>query len=171
MAGIDLQAGQVDDGFEQFQFCSNRLPEGEVAIGQRVLAAGFREALDQYLVGGGEEQHVAMDARITYLLEQFREALKVTGQIACIDTDGDFRQAQIGVVGLPGQFRQQAGRQVVDAVETTVFQKMQSGTFAGSGTSADYNQTHYFQSPLLPTMTRYRLSASGACRRASRRSS
>src|SRR5690606_14621984 len=171
MAGVDLEAGQVNDGFEQLQLRCNGLAEGQVAVSQRMLAAGFREPLDQHFIGGGEKQYITMDARVTHLLEQVREALQIARQVARIDADGDLRQAQIGVVGLPGQFRQQACREVVDTVEAVIFQKVQGGTLAGPGSSADYNQTHQCQSPLVPTMTRYRVSASGACRRASRKSS
>ncbi len=107
-----------------------------------MFAAGFRKALDQYVVTRGQEQHVTLDSCIAYVLQQLGEACQVVGQVAGVDADGDFRQAEIILSCLAGQFGQQACGEIVDAVEAVVFKQMQRGAFTRTGTAADDNQTH-----------------------------
>src|SRR5690606_36036840 len=133
-----------------------------------MLAAGLGEALDQHLVGSSQEQHIAGDARIPDLLEQFRETFQVTGQVARIDTDGHLGQAQIGVLGLAGQLGKQPGRQVVDAIVAVVFKQMKGSTLARAGAAADHHKSHGVRPKLSLTMIWYRVWASGAWRSASR---
>jgi hypothetical protein len=64
----------------------------------------------------------------------------VAGQVARIDRYGHQRLRQLGVNQRPlGQFRQQAGWQVVDAIETVVFKDGEGSAFTGAGASADYD--------------------------------
>ncbi|MNE69048.1 hypothetical protein D3C80_1647470 [compost metagenome] len=79
----------------------------------------------------------------THLREYFREALELTGQVARIDRYGDLRMQQFGILqGALRQFGEQAGRQVVDAVEAVVLKDIEGGAFAGAGAAADDDQAH-----------------------------
>jgi hypothetical protein len=67
----------------------------------------------------------------------------VAGQVACINGHGHQRLCQFGVDQCAfGQFRQQAGRQVVDAVVAVVLKDIEGGAFTRAGAAADDDQAH-----------------------------
>ncbi|MNP52837.1 hypothetical protein D3C76_1472580 [compost metagenome] len=62
--------------------------------------------------------------------QQFGETRQVTWQVARIDGYGNQRLRQLGVNQRAlGQFGQQTGRQVVDAVVAVVLEDVEGGTF------------------------------------------
>ncbi|VVN64164.1 hypothetical protein PS685_04558 [Pseudomonas fluorescens] len=64
----------------------------------------------------------------------------MTRQVARIDRNGHQWLGQFSVNQRAfGQFRQQAGWQVVDAIETVVFKDGEGSAFTGAGASADYD--------------------------------
>ncbi len=67
----------------------------------------------------------------------------MAGQVTCIDRD---RNQGLGQFGMDQralrELRQQAGRQIVDAIETVVFQYIQSCALAGARATADDDQAH-----------------------------
>ncbi|MDT4876460.1 hypothetical protein FQZ97_1118960 [compost metagenome] len=143
MRGVQLQVGQVGNGREQMALVGDRLGQGTRIGGQRVAPAGFREALEQRFVIGIEVQDVALDMHVPRFLEQFRETLQLARQVARVDGHRDLRVQQFGVQqGALRQIGQQAGRQVVDAIETVVLEHIERRALARAGQAADDDQAH-----------------------------
>ena len=128
--GVDLEVGQVNDRPQQLGLVLDGFGQRAVRAAQRVAATGFRKALEQRFFVGIQVQHVAMDVLGAYLFEQFREAREVAGQVACVNGHRHQRLCQLGMdQGAFCQLGQQAGRQVVDAIEAAVLKYVEGRTF------------------------------------------
>ncbi|MNP22340.1 hypothetical protein D3C76_1150100 [compost metagenome] len=105
--------------------------------------AGFRETFEQGFLVGIQVQDIALDVTAAHFCQQLGETRQVTGQVARIDGYGNQRLGQLGVNQRSlGQFRQQPGRQVVNAVVAVVLKDVEGGTFTRAGTTADDDQAH-----------------------------
>ena len=110
-----------------------------------MTSAGFGKALEQGFVFGIEIQHVAADVALAHFVEQFREALELAQQVARIDGDRHLWQQHVAMrQETLGKIRQQAGRQVVDAVETVVLKYIEGGALARARATADDDQAHVY---------------------------
>ena len=136
--GVQAQVSQVGNRVQQRRLIANGFGQRAVFIGQRVTPACFRKTLEQRAFLGVEKQHVDLDMSGTDFVQQLREALQMTGQVACIDRHGDLRMQQLGMHQRAFcQLRQEPGGQVVDAIEAVVFEDGQGSAFTGAGASAD----------------------------------
>ncbi|MNC66437.1 hypothetical protein D3C75_1168310 [compost metagenome] len=67
----------------------------------------------------------------------------MAGQVAGVNGNGHQRLHQLGMNQRSfGQFRQQAGRQIVDAVVAVVLKNIEGGAFTRAGTATDDDQAH-----------------------------
>ena len=117
--------------------------QSHAVAAERVPAPRFAEALQQRLAVGAQEQCLAGDAALAQRLDQPRHLGEVFRSIARVDTDR--RLAVRGFAGADGvgdEARQQAGRDVVDAIKVEVFQHVERDALAGAGQAADHDQSH-----------------------------
>jgi hypothetical protein len=143
IGGVDFQVGQIGDRAKQGGFILNRLGQRAIGVAQRMATTGFGETLEQGFFVGVQIQDIALDVLGPNFFKQFGKARQMTRQVARIDRYGDQRLRQLGVNQCAfGQFRQQACRQVVDAVIAVVLKDIQSRTFTRAGTAADDDQAH-----------------------------
>ena len=85
------------------------------------MSACLGETLEQGLFVGIQVQHITMNMLGPDFLKQYRETFKMAGQVAGINRNGDQGLGQFSMDQRAfRQFRQQASRQVVDAIETVV---------------------------------------------------
>src|SRR3990167_816925 len=128
-------------------------------IEHRVLAPCFLEALDQDGVLGLQENDAVVDAARAQFVQALRESGE-EGAVAHVQADGHVHDRVAAHVGeQAGEMRQQHGRQVVDAVETDVFQGLEGNGLSGSGQTADDEKTHlvYFAARLAQRLSRQRV--------------
>ncbi|MNG02242.1 hypothetical protein D3C84_852600 [compost metagenome] len=106
--------------------------------------AGFGKTLEQGFFVGIQVQDIALDMPVAHFLEQFRKTRQVAWQVTCVDGHRYQRLRQLGVdQGALGQFRQQAGGQVVDAIEAAVLKHVEGCAFTGAGAATDNDHAHF----------------------------
>ena len=154
--GVDDQIGSTDDRIQQLPFAVDRLAQAETRRTERMLAAGLAKALEQDIVIGMQEDHFAAGAARTEIRCHGRQVGQVGGAVAGIDAD---RKPAVHRI-LRGQYLfdhrgQQGSRDVVDAVETQVFEVMQCHRLAGAGQAADDDQAHAIVQPFRLRARRY----------------
>jgi len=146
-AGNDEVRGR-NDGLEQPAFRGDGLAQTGVRRHQGVLAAGFRVALQQHLIGGVQVQYIAGNAAAPQLADQRRNGFDFIGPVAGVQPNGGTR---IGVAHsayrVGDEWLEQCRRNVVDAVKVQVLQHMEGNAFTGARQAADNDQPH-----LLSTM-------------------
>ncbi len=138
IAGVDAVA-EVEQGVQRLALAGDRLGERAVAVGHRVAAARFREALDQHLVARVEKDEAHRDAGGLELLQLLRQG-RDRGAAAHVGRHGDTRMPGAAQVG--EQFAEQRRRQVVDAVVAGVLQHVERDGFARTGKTADERKLH-----------------------------
>ncbi len=141
--GVDLEVGQIDDRSQQRGLVLDGFGQRAVRAAEGVAATGFGKTLEQCLLIGVQVQHIAIDMLGAYFLKQLRKALKMAGQVAGVNRDGNQGLRQLGVDQCTfRQLRQQTGGQVVDAIKTVVLKDVEGGAFTRAGAAADDDQTH-----------------------------
>jgi hypothetical protein len=142
-AGIDKKISCINDRAEQFTFLGDGIAEPRAFDGQRVFAAGLAEARHQHLVVCLKEQQLAGYTRKAQPLDQFGYLIDIVWPIARINTDGDiFKDAVTALQNMLQQRIEQAGWNIIDAIETEIFERMQCHALAGTRKAADDYKTH-----------------------------
>src|ERR1700691_3795988 len=119
LSGVDHQVGHAPDGGEATAFLGNSLPHGEVAA-HGVGAASFAEATHQRVVAGLDKNQ-RYGKFVAQLAVDFREL----GQLFAFASIHQERSAIDFAAALEVEFGKsgnEANRQIVDAVETQVFE-------------------------------------------------
>ena len=102
-------------------------------------AARFGEAFDQRIGLRIEEQQMHIQSSLLQQCDVLRQLLHAAAA-AHIDADRDARVARL--LEIVDQRGQQFGGQVVHAIETGIFQRLQCDAFAGAGEAADQEELH-----------------------------
>src|SRR4051794_40587135 len=84
---IDHQVCRVDDGFEQLPLEGHGLTQVDVVTAHRVLAPRFGKTPQQFLVTGDEEDHFALDAASSELIDELWNRCDLRGGVACVQAD------------------------------------------------------------------------------------
>lgn len=141
--GVHADVGDAGDPFEQFPFVGDRFLEAGLTVRQGVLASGGTVALDQGGLGGIQKENFTVEViPAGEALDDTGKGVQVAGQVAGVDADRQLFRVVRVAQHLFNQLRQQAGGQVVDAVETHIFKDLERRAFAGAGTAADDDQFH-----------------------------
>jgi hypothetical protein len=116
----------------------DRIGKAHARAGQRVPPAGFGIAPQQDLVFRVQIEHLAAQALLFQVVEQFRDRSQIVGAVARIEA---YREAPvdrlIGANGMRHQRLHQAGRDVVDAVPAEILEHVERDALARSGKPAD----------------------------------
>jgi len=141
-AGVNAEAGEQGDGFEQCRFLVDGFAQPHLAGGKRMLAAAFAEPLEQGFAAGVEENDFNRNAAPLEFRDDAGDEGEIGRQVARVDAHGDIDDAA-GVGGdAVDERRQQARGEVVDTVVAPVLEIAQHRAFAGAGAAADDGQFH-----------------------------
>ena len=141
--GVDQQVGDRGDRLEQCAFHGHRLAQADVAAAHGMLAARFREAPQQLVLGCDQEEHLALQAAAFELIDQLRHAGDLGRGIARVEPDGGALVGGLGPAHSVGDERlQQRRRDIVDAVEAEVLEHVQGHALAGPGQPAEDDDAH-----------------------------
>ncbi len=139
LAGVEDRGAHADAG-EQLAFELDGLDQravrvgAQVALGQRVRAARLGEAAHQRVGAGVEEHRAHLDAFVLQALEQRHQARQRAGGA---HVHGHRDAAHRAFAFQAQELGQQLGRQVVDAEEAGVLQRVQRDGLAGTGDAGD----------------------------------
>ena len=124
---------------EGLALAGDGLAEGQAVVAQRVLAAGFREARDERVVAGVEEQeaHVAHHAA-----QGFKLARERRDAAARTHVDGHRDALVAGPAQVGDELGQEGRRQVVDHVMPAILHDIERNALAGAGQAADDDELH-----------------------------
>ena len=139
LGGVDHLVGDRDQRPQQLALEHDGIVQGESVVGQRVAPARVREALEQHLVAGVEEQELVGEPLVRDARQHRRQLLQVVLAVAHVDAHRKPRVMAVGTHRVD-EGRQQGRRQVVDAVVVEVFQRAQRDGLAGAGQAADQDQ-------------------------------
>ena len=141
--GVDQQVGDRGDRLEERAFHGHRFAQADVAAAHGMLAARFREAPQQLILGRDQEDHLALQAAALQLINQLRNAGHLGRGIAGVEPDGGALVGGLGPAHRVGDERlQQRRRDIVDAVEAEVLEHVQGYALAGPGQAAEDDDAH-----------------------------
>ncbi len=141
---VDHELRRVDHGAEQLALFLDRVREARALVGQRMLAASLAEARQEHLVVGLEEHDLARDRVRSQLLHERRNLRDVVAAaIARIEADADVLERRVlAQQQLVDERAKQRRRDVVDAVEAEILERVQRDALAGAGQAADDHEAH-----------------------------
>ena len=135
---------ELGQRLEKFFFAGDGFPEGGLVIAQGVFPARGVKALEQGLFVGIQKDDLNRDPGFLKASVDLLEIRQLAGQIAGVDAYGHLVEpAGFGLARrFPGEGEEQADGQIVDAIETEVFQHVKRRTLTRSGSATDDNQLH-----------------------------
>src|SRR6056297_149784 len=131
-----------------------------------MLSAGGMETLEKRLLVGIEEDNFNGNPGLLKATVDLLEIGQLTGEVTGIDAHGHLAQpARLGLAGrFPGEGKEQADGQIVDAIESEVFKHMKGGTLARARPATNDNQLHDHLTSTAMNIIRPRRSCAGtAC--------
>src|SRR6202022_4356060 len=110
----------------------------DVVAAHRVLAPGFGKTPQQLFIAGDEEDHFALDAASSELIDQLRNRCDLRGRVACVQADRRAFVRRLGTAyGVGNERLEQRRRNIVDAIKPQVFEHVQGNALAGAGKTAE----------------------------------
>ena len=129
--GVDAQIGAGNDGFEQLALTRNGCGQRQIATRQGVATPGFAETIDQRLVRGINKNELHRHGGAPQHGQDAGQLEEISLAIAGVDPHRNLTVVrQVAIANKLRKLRHETRREVVDAIKTRVFKRMQRRGFA-----------------------------------------